>query len=296
MRPHPFAALLMAALLALCAGSALAGNPRAALRAVESSMQLQGWIHLTAEGRVEQVELDSAGLVPEGVAGFVRSTAQRWRFAPVHDADGAAVPVRAPLSLRVIARKLAKDQFELSLGSVAFSRYDQDDPSSLAVLRNQPPRYPRELIRPGVGGDTYMAVKVGRDGQVEDIATRQVNLNVAGSAKKMERWRQQLAAASAAAIRAWAFRVPTEGPEADAPYWIALVPVGYRVSGPAPASAEVQEGPAWNNYVRGPLEPLPWIDPSDARNALRPDSLADGGAYLLPRGGGLQPLTPLEER
>lgn len=281
-------------LLALSvAGSADAKTARAMKQHIESSMLVTGKINVDVAGTVESVALDKVEALPSGIVDFVRNAAMHWRFEPVTNEAGVPVGASAPMSVRVVARTLEGGDIEIALSSANFTSYDPEDRSSVSYGRQLPPRYPVSAVRAGVSGDTYHVLKVGRDGRVQDVAVRQVNLRVLANERAMEAWRKELAKASEKALKTWTFRVPTEGPEAGAPYWLVTVPVSYRLE--REGEKGVPEGyGTWSTYVRGPVQPLPWIDPADARNAMSPDALAEGGLHME-RAGGLKLLTPLDQ-
>lgn len=277
----------------LVVGSVDAQTVRAMKQHVESSMLVTGKIDVDATGAVESVALDKVEALPSGIVDFVRNAAMQWRFEPMTNDAGVPVAASAPMNVRVVARKLDEEKVEIALSSASFTRYDPEDRSAVAYGHQQPPSYPVSAVRAGVSGDTYHVLKVGRDGRVEDVAVRQVNLRVLANERSMRRWRKELASASERTLKTWTFRVPTEGAEADAPYWLVTVPVRYRLRGNDGRPQSERYG-AWSTYVRGPVQPLPWIDPSDVRNTMSPDALADGGVYME-REGGLKLLTPLDQ-
>ena len=279
-------------LLALFAAGSVDARPAGKDREdIESSMLVTGEITVDTVGEVTAIALDKVDALPSGIVDFIKNAAMQWRFVPVMGDAGTPVVVRAPMNVRVVARKRDDEKFEIALRSASFTRYDPNDMTAVGFEKQGTPRYPVSALREGVSGDTYHVLKVGRDGRVADVALRQVNLRALGSDKAMRRWRDDLARASEQAMKKWTFRVPSEGPEADAPYWLVTVPVRYRIG---QGQRKGERYGAWSTYLRGPLQPLPWIDPSDARNAMSPDALAEGGVYME-RKNGLTLLTPLDQ-
>ncbi|HRO87076.1 protein tonB [Denitratimonas tolerans] len=273
-----------------------AATARAVKKTIEHSLRLDGTVAVTAEGQVEDVVLKDAGRIPPGVEAFVQDAVRRWQFEPARDAEGHAFSVRAPMSLRLVAGQAEDGGHVVSIRGASFTEYDPDDLSSVAYLDMVVPRYPDRAVRARIEGDAYMGVKVGRDGRVEDVATRQVNLHAYGTERVMEKWRGLLAAAAAKAIREWTFRVPTEGPLAGESYWQVMVPIAFRLR----ESPDESSGSAtllWTTYVPGPKHQLPWEDPSGPSDSSSPDVLAEGGVYMRhdvrPR---IRLLTPLGER
>lgn len=290
-----FISLFLSAALCLPAATVEAGTAKAARKHVESSMLLTGKVDIDRDGTVVAMSLDQETDLTDTLAGFVRNAVMHWRFEPVRDDDGNALVVRAPIRLRVVARPLEDDNVEVGIRTADFSpEYDPNDRTAVATMDRTLPHYPRDAALANLGADAFVIVKVGRDGRVEDLITRQVNLHALGNRTAMATWRGKFAKASETAIRGWTFRVPTEGPQADAPYWVVTVPLTYRVSSLGEGPPRVGYG-KWETYVAGPLQPVPWLDPKDVRNATSPDALADGGVYM-PRKDGLRLLTPLDER
>lgn len=285
-----FVSLFLATALLFSASPVEAGTAKAARKHVESSMVLTGSIDVDPDGTVAAIALDQERDLSDVLSSFVRSTLTQWHFEPVRDEQGNALAVRAPMHLRLIARVMADDKAEIGIRSVDFSpESSPDDLTKVRFKDTRPPSYPRDAARASLAADTFVMAKVGRDGRVEDLITRQVNLRSIGSERVMRKWRAEFAKASERAIRDWKFKVPTEGPQADAPYWVVTVPVIYRLS---PDRSKSQYG-KWQAYVAGPLHPAPWLDPNEVRNLTSPDALADGGVYMA-REDGLRLLTPLD--
>ena len=273
-----------------------AGNAKAARKHVESSMVVTGNLDIDRDGTVSAVSLDQEDLT-DALSSFVRDAALHWIFEPVRDDEGNALAVRAPMRVRLIARELEGDSVQVAIRSANFSpKYDPEDQSIVRSTEVKPPTYPRDALRARMSANTITAIKVGRDGSVEDVSTRQVNLLALTSEREMPRWRQKFAQASERAMRTWKFRVPTTGPQADAPYWIVAVPTHYRIKMPSGDKSDRPRGNLgkWETYLAGPLHPIPWLNPNDARNLASPDTLGDGGVYM-DREDGLKLLTPLDE-
>lgn len=280
------------ALALLASGSADAQTARAMRQHIESSMVVTGNIDIDSAGVVTAVVLDKQDALPSGIARFVHDAAMQWLFEPVVGAEGVPVAARAPMSVRVVARKVDEEKIEIAVRSASFTRYDAKDMTSVVFDQIRPPRYPESSVRAGVSGDTYHMLKIGRDGRVLDVALRQVNLRILADESSMSSWRRELARASESVLKRWTFRVPTEGPDKDAPYWVVTVPISYRLSNDK--NSEAENYGTWTSYVRGPLQPVPWIDPADVRNKMSPDALADGD-LSMERRGGLKLLTPLDK-
>ncbi len=262
------ARLIAGLVLALLALPVVAAGPGAVRKQVESSMVVTGSIDIEPDGSVGGYRIDRAGDVPRGVQDMIARFAPGWRFDPVL-VDGRPVKARARMNLRLVARKIGKDSYQVSLRSATFG---QDAPGeSLGSLKLGPPHYPREAVQAGAAGTVYLAVKVGRDGHVIDAVAEQVNLTFISSENAMTRWRGVFAKSALAAARGWTFQPPTAGDSAGDPWWVARVPVTYSLQRSTDTYGR------WQAYVPGPRQPLPW----------RGDALA-GGSDALPDDGVFQ--------
>ncbi len=249
---------------------------------VESSMVVRGEIAIETDGTVSGVQLHREEKLPAGVAKLVRDNALQWRFDPIMK-DGQAVAARAPMNVRVVAKKVDGDQYEIGLRGANFDAdYNSDDRSAVTSIAMQPPRYPETAFRSGASGAVYLLVKVARDGTVEDAYAEQVNLTFLSSEADQRRFRELFAKNAVAAAKRWQFRVPTEGEQADAPFWSVRVPVTYTL-GDAGRRPQDDYG-QWSSYVSGPRERAPWRDETKDAQAS-PDTLTDGGVYMADTNG-----------
>jgi len=268
--------------LAMCAGMAVAGDPGAVRKQVESSMLIKGTIDVQADGRVSGYALEHSETLPKGVLGMVAQTAPHWRFEPIKLVGDSTV-ARAQMTLRLVAKQKDDGTFTVEMRGAHFHqpRPDRD----LASLTMQPPKYPQAASRNGVGGSVFLMVKVGRDGHVLDVVAEQVNLRLIASEHAMTRWRTTLADAAVTAARDWTFRLPVGGDAATEPYWSARVPVDFLVPGqPAPKDGQ------WHAYVPGPQQLVPWKP--DRHGTPAADAFAGGGIYTV--NTGLRLLTPVD--
>lgn len=265
------------------------GGIRSVRERIESSMLVSGNVSIETDGSVSALQLDKEEDLPAGVVSLVRGAAMKWRFEPILR-DGVAVRALAPMSLRVVARKLGDGGYEISLRGINFTRVDgEDDPHNIARIEMKPPRYPEQAFRTGVTGTVYLLVKVGRDGKVEDAFAEQVNLTML-SREREQKWARDLLAQSAlAGARKWRFRVPSQGAEAAQPFWNLRVPVSYALDDGA---NEGQDRGRWVSYVAGPRERAPWRDEAE-QVGFSPDAVVDGSINLVDNRGP-RLLTPLQ--
>lgn len=283
MRRNAWRGMLLALLASIVAAGASAESRfDAARRQIEASMLVTGWIDVEPDGSVSGHRIDDPDALPGHVVGLVEGAVPGWRFEPVL-VDGEAVAAKARMYLRVVARKLGDDQYILRIGSASFGEDRPGEYPSSSKLRA--PDYPRDALTRGVEGTVYLVIRVGREGDVEEVVAEQVNLRAIAGKRSMEMLRDSLAKAALHAARWWKFEPPTRGEAVDEPYWSVRVPVVFELDG----AVEPEYG-AWSSYVAGPRHPAPWIE---EESGTSPDALAGGGVY--PVGLGLQLLTPLGE-
>jgi len=288
---HMLAAVAVGAVLVMgmpVVATAGSGGVSSVRERIESSMVVRGDVTIETDGSVSALRLEKQDELPPSVVKLVRDAGLKWKFEPVVR-NGVAVRALAPMSLRVIARKLDLGRYEISLRGINFSRLDGDDPESIARIEMTPPRYPVQAFRAGVSGSVYLLLKVGRDGKVEDVFAEQVNLTFLSGESEQRLGRELLAKSAIAAARQWTFRVPTQGAEAGQAFWNVRVPVGFSLGD---AAAEGQGPARWVSYVAGPRERAPWRDDSDPLG-FAPDALVDGSVNLVDNNGP-RLLTPLQ--
>ena len=272
-------------LLLLCgslAGTALADGTRSTTAPVEASMLVTGTIVVAPDGSVSSYAVDHPEKLPPAVVSVIGKNAPRWTFKPVL-LDGKPVTAKASMNLRIVATPMQqKGSYTVAIRGASFGQGVPGESISKDV--RTPPRYPVGAILDRVSGTVYLVVKVGRQGQVEDVAAEQVNLRVLGRPFEMARWRKELAEASVAAGRKWTFHPPVTGEHANDPYWIARIPIAFNIrpmGGPSPRPSYGQ----WQSYVPGPRALIPWLDEKQlAASAV--DAVPAGG--IEPLGSGMQ--------
>ena len=117
------------------------------------------------------------------------------------------------------------------------------------------------------------------------MITEQVNLGFVADERMMRQVREEFSKSALIAAKRWTFKPPTEGTEADAPFWQVRVPVDYKMFGQkTPGYGE------WQVYVPGPRQHAPWME-AEQGDADSPDAMIAGGIYEIGKGRRL--LTPL---
>lgn len=282
-------ALLLGSVLfaAVMGGTVFAATPK-----VEASMVVTGTITVNPQGGVQSYTVQDSDNLPPAVRQIIQATVSRWQFVPIM-AEGKAVSAEAGMSLRIVADMTDEQHATIRVASAAFgcearpkSDLPGECPAGTAVryVRRQPPDYPIEAVRAGVGGEVFLVIQVGRDGQVTQAAARQVNLYRLTDAPAY--YRKMLAEASLQAARKWHFSIPTIGQDAAKDHWIVQVPINYTVGGvPSDACGAIpcaRSRPyAWRTYIPGPVQSISW-DHEDTSGAsgTSGDAIANGGLFV----------------
>ncbi|WHZ19673.1 MAG: hypothetical protein OJF55_001822 [Rhodanobacteraceae bacterium] len=255
---------------------ALCGAVCAAEAPIEASMVITGTITVNPAGGVQGYALHDQDKIPPGVVQIVERTIKGWQFVPIVE-NGQPVAAQAGMAVRVVARMIDKANAEIRVAGASFGcdAYQAKNllpnacPPGTTVTpdRRQPPEYPRQALKEGLGGEVYLAVEVGRDGRVIRADAMQVNLsNRFGSPLRMQ---NAFANNARDAAMKWRFNVPTVGPEAAKDHWVVTVPVVYTIGGPMP-----DDYGKWHAYVPGPARDVPWARDDTPGSA---DALAGGG-------------------
>lgn len=273
---------LAATLLLAMAAVVSAEAPKHVKDQIEATMLVTGKIAINADGSVSGYQIDDEDKVPGHVLVNIGRWVPGWRFEPVL-VDGNAVPARAKMTLRMLARPVG-DKFEISIASTSFGNDDAPPTDTVKGLKMYPPSYPADMVSAGGEGTVYLMLKIGRDGKVEDLVVERVNLHVYASEQRMKNFRKRLSSAAASAARRWTFVPPTTGELAQLRQWSVRVPVDFRLGG----VQEVAYG-EWQSYLPGPQQPIPWLQDEPGS-----DALAGGALHTL--GSGLVLLTPLQKK
>lgn len=264
---------------------AMAAGPAAVRKTIEASMLVTGSILVGPGGQVEEFAIDQPEEIERGVLNLVKSNIGQWTFeSPL--LDGAPVAMRNKMSMRVIGNKLENGDFAFRLGGVSFSPFKVEEGTEVSSTRLTPPRYPAGAARAGAGATVYLAIKVGKDGKVQDVAAEQVNLQYLANESVMAQARKVFTDASIKAAEQWKFTPPAKGEDVDEPYWTVRVPVDYVIGGRKAGYGE------WEAYVPGPRQPIPWEGLRDMPSFSPDTMVADGSVYQT--GKGLRLLTPLQ--
>jgi hypothetical protein len=263
---------------------AFAGEPR-----VQFSMVVTGTITVNPDGGVQDYSLDDDGNLPTYVQQIVQKTIPDWEFVPI-TADGRAVAASTGMTLRLVADRQDKSHVAIRVAGAEFGcsswRTRRNTPDvcpaghSISVAQRKPPRYPRDALIHGVGGEVILVLEVGRDGHVTHAAVRTVNLYT--PIARQAHFREILADASLKAARKWTFHPPTTGPGADKDHWVVKVPVNYTYSAAQTGTLlRRRRAPRsqWRAYIPGPVQDIPWDDDDGAGVAGSGDAVAGGAPF-----------------
>lgn len=273
--------------LVLAMGATMAAGRHASVRKqVEASMLLTGQIRIDPNGRVVSHAIDQVEMVAPAVLEMLDDAVHKWTFEPVQ-MGGKAVSAGSRMRLRVVARKLDGDRYEVALRSVDFPA---DTPpgtyaTSKVMVR---PLYPPSAIHAGASAMVYVAVKVGPDGRAEDAVTEQVNLQFVSNERTMDNARKLFGDAAIKAAKASTFHPPTVGEDVGKSTSV-RVPYLFVLGDESKLAPPYGQ---WSAYVPGPYQPAPWRvgELTDS-----PDLLSTGAAPQPLVKGGLRLMTHIEE-
>lgn len=230
-----------------------------------------GELTIDAEGRVAEVSLDRKQLGDSVMEGFERLIRQ-WQFEPIEQ-DGRPVRAKARMSLDlVVIRHPEVEGLRLGFEQVQFiepARQEAAAPSSYSM---QPPRYPEEELRRGIGARVMLLVQMDAEGQVTSAAAESVLLLGEEVGRHQERHARNLGKAAEKAAAGW--RLP--GIEGG----VARVPVHYY--------APNQGRDHWIRSRSVPIDPPAWVVAAQASN--RVIALGAGGGKSSERWKLLTPL------
>lgn len=249
----------------------------------QASMLVTGSLDVEPDGAVSAVELDRKDALPPYVIDTVDRTVRAWLFEP-EIRNGAAIPFRVRISVRVVAVPRGGGDFEISVSSASLIEQIPKT-HTMTSERLRPPPYPTEALYRDASAVVYVLLKVGADGRVADSAVEQVNLRGAADGKTMAMLRKTFSESVLRASRRWTFQPPSEGPHVAKPFWTVRVPVSFFMHG----TPDMNQYGQWTAYVPGPLQQAPWLEgvAADAN-----DALGDGEVQLVDAGPRLR--TPLQ--
>lgn len=273
-------------LLAGVANTAAAKTAEDVHKTAEAGMVVTGTVEVNPNGSLHAYALDQPEKLPPVVVEVIGKTVNAWEF---HLSAPTTEVVKSTMSLRVVAKPVADGNFKVAVEGASFG--DQRPRGERDVSskdRSAVPRYPKAAIDARVSGTVYLLVRIGRDGTVQDAIAEQVNLDQYDRESSMDRYRKLLSDASLEAARRWTFNPPTQGDDANNPYWVVRVPVNFSLHAWGAPSTKLAYG-HWDAYIPGPRQTAPWISRTLANEA--PDAVS--GEELRTGNARLQLVTPL---
>src|SRR3546814_19272470 len=93
------------------------------------------------------------------------------------------------MSVRIVARPVGEDGFEVSISGANFGKGSYRATDYLTRDRLDPPEYPAEAQRMGGKGTVYLVLRIGRDRRVADLPVEQVNITAYGTESQIAKMR-----------------------------------------------------------------------------------------------------------
>lgn len=229
----------------------------------ELRMPVKGEIGIDPQGNVFDYTISTL-LTPE-VKQVVDRSVRQWKFEPVIR-DGKPGYAKSRMDLTLIAHKVDAG-YQLQVEHVRFT-------GSRESVSMVPPRYPSEAIRQRISADVLLAIRIDRDGKVQDAMAVQSALpNTKGSERVLNRWRKLFEDASVEVAKRWRFK-PADSSLEEENETTVIVPVDFRMedmAGYPPAG--------WRYESAGPARPIPWLEPG--QQTFDATGLKDGEVLAL---------------
>lgn len=245
-----------------------AASIRQQRESLELSLLVSGSIIINPDGSLRSYQINDASKLPPSILTLIARSAAHWRFEPVIR-NGRAVAAKSAVTLRIVARQEPGNRYQLSIRGAQFGG---DSSKDFASYHRVVPHYPFVPELAGFQAETYMALRINREGKVVDVAATQVNLGEIGPPHLMAYARKRFTEASIEACRQWTFKIAKGSHPSFEGYWIVLVPIDYE---PYPGKSNE---PAWQTYVPGQQQFVPWL-PHQAVAASDIDAMSGSGIY-----------------
>jgi len=232
-------------------------------------MLVTGWIEVMPDGSVHNYTIDHPEKIPLAISELIQKNVPKWQFKLDNHVDAI---LRARMNIRILAKRVDDQHDSIAISGASFGEEDAS-PTDHITYKNRPPlHYPSDAVAARVGGTVFLYVRVNRDGNVQDIAVEQVNLDVYGSEAQMRHYRKVLGDNALNAIKSWTFNVPTTGKHVMDPYWDGIIPVTFDIN--VFGASEKDTYGKWEGYIPGPRETIPWAKSSHLSSS--PDTIPDG--------------------
>lgn len=254
---------------------------------VQASMLVSGTISVDPHGVVTGYTVKDADKLPSAIRQLIKDTVPAWRFQPVMH-DGVAVSAATGMSLQIVADFADPEHATIRVRGEHFGcAADMSAQQSSAICPAgaypsyraiSPPRYPIAAERARIGGEVFLMLQVGADGQVLQSAVRQVDLYIEASDPASAR--SLLAHAALDAAKSWTFNVPTRGAAVKAGKWVVTVPVNFEMRLAGDPIYVRSKHSLWRTYIPGPVNPIPWVDDAAKASGTHGDAVAGNGPFL----------------
>lgn len=243
----------------------------APVRAGDVLIDVKGEIGIDPQGNVYAVDVKT--VVHPQVAEMVRKSAMQWKFSPIIR-NGKAVYAKTNMSLTLAAKKVDAG-YQLQVENARFL-----GPRRQAVSM-EPPRYPLDAVRAGIGGNVLIAVRVDAEGKVIDAAMVQYSLPYRNLGDKAaERWGKVFGGASIEAVKRFRY-MPANPAEGEEPEATIIVPMDFRLGDTPP-----QPVAGWHDEGASKRMPIPWLQAQqqsfDATGLRQGESLSLGVPVIQP--------------
>jgi len=248
---------IAATIVLLAPGFPSAAANQRLIEKAEMSMLVTGGIDMRPDGSVERYSLDHPDKLSQAITQMIGAQVSQWRFEPTN-VDGKPVAAHTNISLRIVAKPVDEQNFNVRIQSASFSGGSgaKDERISVAKKTSLAPMV-RALMSAGTdAAELYLALKIGKDGQVLDAVVEQVNLYALGDEGWMAQARKILGKSAVYSVRQWTFAVPAHEPPEGEEYWSGTLPISFQMGDGS--SPDLQEDEEWRMYIPGPCAPVPW--------------------------------------
>lgn len=245
------------------------GGPGEVRKQAEASMLVTGWIEVMPDGSVHNYTIDHPEKIPLAITDLIQKNVPKWQFKLDNHVDAI---LRARMNIRILAKRVDDQHDSIAISGASFGDGDAS-PTDHITYKDRPPlHYPIDAVAARIGGTVFLYVRVNRDGNVQDIAVEQVNLDAYGSEAQMRHYRKLLGDNALNAIKSWTFNVPTTGKHVMDAYWDGIIPVTFNIN--VIGAPQKDTYGKWEAYIPGPRETIPWAKSSHLSSS--PDTIPDG--------------------
>ncbi len=265
-------------LFACVASPTIAKDTTAPSESLESVMttKVDGTIAIDQQGQLTDFHIDTK--MPEQMRGMLYKTVRTWRFHPVL-VDGNPIAAQSKIRITLAARKDGED-YLVRVDNVIFPRDDKErkigftnDAVTITKKSMTPPSYPRGLLKAGVEGIVLLSLRIGADGQVEQVIPVQTTLiDVKGRPNVLAQALTQFERTASSAAKLWQFNVTAKTGQPTARDMTVMVPISYTINRKTTDSSPGM----WRTEVRGPRQQPNWLVDNVGEQRIGVSDLADG--------------------